>query len=124
MKNRIKLAILSAFVFLFSIQTFSQEMRGVRRGVATMIFSSIGGAVLGLSTLPFYGQPEEHTQNISNGALLGLIAGGAFLIYQSDIEPQQPQAKTDLTLPQVYPQKNIAQMLDSSTPIATFQWEF
>lgn len=124
MKNRIIGTILSAFVFLFSIQSFSQEMRGVRRGVATMIFSSIGGAVLGLSTLPFYGQPEEHTQNISNGALLGLIAGGAYLIYQSDSEPQQSQAHIDFTIPQVYPQNKITQKLDNSTPIATFQWEF
>ena len=46
MKNRVKLLILTAFVFLFSTQSLSQELRGIRRGVATIIFSSIGGAYL------------------------------------------------------------------------------
>lgn len=124
MKNRIKLIFATVFVFLFSIQVFSQEMRGVRRGVATMIFSSIGGAVLGLSTLPFYGQPEEHTQNISNGALLGLFVGGAYLLYQADSDSTQNQSAIDWTIPQVYPHQNIARLDRSKVPSAIFHWEF
>ncbi len=124
MKNRVKLLILTAFVFLFSTQSLSQELRGIRRGVATIIFSSIGGAVLGLSTLPFYGQPEEHTQNISNGALLGLVAGGAYLIYQAESDQQQSNRQPNLTIPQVYPHKLSKQILDYSAPIAMFHWEF
>lgn len=77
-------------VFLFASQTaFSQVEKKMKRSVATMIFSSLGGAVLGLSTLPFYGQPEEHANNITIGALVGFLAGAGYVAYDSS-RPQAP----------------------------------
>lgn len=41
----------------------------------TVAFSTLGGAVLGASTLPFYEDPGDHTKNIFYGAALGAVAG-------------------------------------------------
>ncbi len=61
----------------------AQTEKSVKRGVATVFFATLGGAVLGLSTLSFYGDPQEHTENISMGALVGAIAGAGYLAYDS-----------------------------------------
>lgn len=41
----------------------------------TVGISTATGAVLGASTLPFYGQPGDHTNNIFYGAAVGAVAG-------------------------------------------------
>lgn len=40
-----------------------------------VVAGGLAGAILGLSTLSFYDEPKEHTNNILMGASLGLIAG-------------------------------------------------
>ncbi len=75
-------------ILIFSNTTFAQQSystagRNLKRNVAAVMFSTIGGAVLGLSTLSFYGKPQEHTDNITTGALLGLLAGSSYLVYDS-----------------------------------------
>lgn len=60
-------------------QTNTSQMSGFRRNVATIIFAGLGGAVLGLSTLSFYGEPEDHVSNIWMGLGVGLIAGTAYV---------------------------------------------
>ena len=59
-------------------QPVNQSQKSFKRSAATVIFASLGGGVLGLSTLSFYGKPQEHTDNITTGVAVGLIAG---LIY-------------------------------------------
>lgn len=54
-----------------------------RRSVATVIFCGLGGAVVGLSTLSFYGSPQDHTGNIYTGLGLGLALGTAYVISAS-----------------------------------------
>ena len=53
-----------------------------KRSLATVLFSSLGGAVLGLSTLSFYKDAQKHTNNISLGAILGLAGGLTYVAYQ------------------------------------------
>lgn len=53
-----------------------------KRSLATVLFSSLGGAVLGLSTLSFYKDAQKHTNNISIGAILGLAGGLTYVAYQ------------------------------------------
>lgn len=60
--------------------------RSFKRGTAIVLFAGIGGGVLGLSTLSFYGRPEEHTSNITTGALLGVVGG---LLYISTSRKQE-----------------------------------
>lgn len=38
---------------------------------------------MGLSTLSFYGRPQEHTDNITTGVLIGFLAGLSFVVYDS-----------------------------------------
>lgn len=77
-------AFLLMFLFLQSVSAQNvnqaQSVKNFRRNTAAVIFSSIGGAVLGLSTLSFYGRPQEHTDNITLGAALGLIGGLVYVL--------------------------------------------
>lgn len=84
--------ILMLFLFsLFTSSAFSQIDLRVKRTVATVIFSSLGGAILGLSTLPFYGEPQEHANNITAGALLGFIAGVGYVTLDSPAPASLPR---------------------------------
>lgn len=65
-------------------ETTNLKAKKIRRATAAVIFSSLGGAVLGLSTLSFYGEPQEHTSNITNGALLGFVAGLGYVLYSTN----------------------------------------
>jgi hypothetical protein len=53
----------------------SPALSGFRRSFATIMFCGLGGAVLGLSTLSFYGKPEDHIGNISTGFAVGILGG-------------------------------------------------
>lgn len=75
--------VLSSSLILTSSFSLGQTERLVKRNIATVLFASLGGAVLGLSTLSFYGDPEEHTNNIGTGALLGFLGGVSYLAYDS-----------------------------------------
>lgn len=54
-----------------------------KRTTATILFASIGGGVLGLSTLSFYGKPQEHTDNITIGVLIGFLSGVGYVLYDN-----------------------------------------
>ena len=82
-KHKFRFIITVLLLSLFTSSAFSQMDLRVKRTVATVIFSSLGGAVLGLSTLPFYGEPQEHANNITTGALIGLVAGISYVAYDS-----------------------------------------
>ena len=62
------------------VSTFPKEF-GAKAQAATIIYSGLGGAVLGLSTLSFYGRPEEHLSNIAVGFALGVIAGTSYVTF-------------------------------------------
>ena len=51
---------------------------GPRRHLSTIVFAGIAGAILGLSTLSFYGRPQERLSNIAVGAAVGIIGGALF----------------------------------------------
>lgn len=66
-----------------ALPSLAQNNKNIKRNVATVLFASLGGAILGLSTLPFYGEPQEHTDNISYGALGGFVVGMGYVFYNS-----------------------------------------
>ncbi len=82
--------------FLTEAAAQKSSITQTRRGLATVIFSGLGGAVLGLSTLSFYGNPQEHLGNISTGFALGLIGGSIYVANQSLRSPAEQLAKVDL----------------------------
>lgn len=61
---------------------------GPRRQLATIIFAGLGGAILGLSTLSFYGRPQDNLSNIAVGFAVGVIAGTGYVTYKAATSPQ------------------------------------
>jgi len=75
---------ITALVLLASTSTVrGQSQSTFKRTTATVLFSSIGGGILGLSTLSFYGKPQEHTDNITTGVLIGFLAGVSYVMYDN-----------------------------------------
>lgn len=101
------------------------EFQGVRRNIATVIFAGLGGAVLGLSTLSFYGRPQDHTGNIYAGLGVGLIAGLGYVLADPDGEMlalQKPVAPK-LALANFFePPK--AKGPAVQIPLAAYSWNF
>jgi hypothetical protein len=58
----------------------SPSVTSLRRNIAAIFLSGIGGAILGLSTLSFYSDPPNHVSNITVGLGLGLIGGVSYVI--------------------------------------------
>jgi hypothetical protein len=76
-------------VTLVSSMAFGQQEEtrrrssGPRRQLATIVFAGLGGAILGLSTLSFYGRPQDELANIAIGFAVGVIAGTAYVTFKS-----------------------------------------
>lgn len=106
-----------ALLLFQSIETqAASESRlvGFRRGLATVMFAGLGGAILGLSTLSFYGEPEDHIGNIWTGLSIGVLAGGAYVI-------SRPHASAAAALEYVPPR----QISRRGSPVLfQYAWEF
>lgn len=64
-----------------------KESFGPRRQVATIIYAGLGGAILGLSTLSFYGRPQDNLANIAIGFAVGVISGAVYTTYKAATRP-------------------------------------
>ncbi len=62
---------------------------GPRKQLATIIFTGLGGAVLGLSTLSFYGRPQDNLSNIAVGFAVGVITGTVIVTYRAATNPAE-----------------------------------
>lgn len=83
-------ALLLLFSCLSQAQVPQQKSNangGPRQQLATIIFAGLGGAVLGLSTLSFYGRPQEKLSNIAVGFAIGIIAGATYTTYKAATDP-------------------------------------
>ncbi len=60
---------------------------GPRKQLATIVFAGLGGAVLGLSTLSFYGRPQDRLGNIAVGFAVGIIIGTIYTTYSTAKRP-------------------------------------
>ena len=74
MKKFLLITILSFFMFS---QTSTAAINP-KEQISIILFSGLGGAVLGLSTLSFYSQPQNHLRNIAIGGAVGLIGAVVF----------------------------------------------
>jgi hypothetical protein len=85
-----KKILVIVFVVAFACTAFGQQQdntvrkkSGTRRQLATILFCGLGGAVLGLSTLSFYGRPQDYLGNIGIGFAAGVIGGTIYVTYRS-----------------------------------------
>ncbi len=60
-----------------------------RKQLATIIFAGLGGSVLGLSTLSFYGRPQDNLSNIAIGFAVGVIGGAIYVTYSAAADPEK-----------------------------------
>ncbi len=96
--------------------TTGQGMVGLRRGLATVMLAGLGGAVLGLSTLSFYGEPQDHINNIWAGLAIGALGGTAYVVTQH----QNQSALASESAPKVS-----QSTLGSRSPnLFAYAWEF
>lgn len=75
----------SAYAAPGTSQTSTQSPR---RHLANIVFAGLAGAVLGLSTLSFYGRPQDRLSNIAVGFAIGVIGGTAYTTYKAAAAPR------------------------------------
>ena len=74
----------------------SKQITGPRKQLATILFAGLGGAILGLSTLSFYGRPQDKLSNIAIGAAIGVITGTSYVTYKAATNPSDLYAAKPL----------------------------
>lgn len=67
----------------------STATAGPRKQLANIVFAGLAGAVLGLSTLSFYGRPQDRLANIPIGFAVGAICGTMFTTYKAVADPRE-----------------------------------
>ena len=67
----------------------SRASRGPQKQVATIVISGLAGAMLGMSTLSFYGRPQDNMANIAIGFALGVIIGTTYTTYQATTKTRE-----------------------------------
>jgi len=82
-KTLVLLLIICISTSAFAQDTTVRKKSGPRRQLATILFAGLGGAILGLSTLSFYGRPQDNLGNIGLGFAAGVIAGTIYVTYKS-----------------------------------------
>lgn len=65
------------------------NLTGTRKQIATIVFAGLAGAVLGLSTLSFYGRPQDRLSNIAVGFAVGVIIGTGYTTFQAATKPRE-----------------------------------
>lgn len=88
--NRGKVLVVVIFLWsgLFCVQkAFAVESRTVgptvKSQVSKILLSSLGGAILGISTLSFYDKPQEHLSNVAVGGTVGAVLGSIYVTKES-----------------------------------------
>ena len=59
----------------------------LRQAVGVILLSGLVGGVLGLSTLSFYSEPQDHIRNITFGAGAGIIVSAFYLTFSAAQQP-------------------------------------
>lgn len=93
---------------------------GPRKSIGTIVFAGIAGSVLGLSTLSFYGRPQEHLSNILIGFAVGTIVGTVYTTYRAATQPESLYTQNNLESPEFH-----ARSAQPLPPLqASWSWSF
>jgi hypothetical protein len=71
------------------------EKYGPSRQISTIVYMGLAGAVLGLSTLSFYGRPQDKLSNIPIGFGVGVVIGTIYMTYQAATDPDEFYRQSD-----------------------------
>ncbi len=74
-KNSVSVRLLALLLLIALSPRSAQAEASFGNSALTVALSTVAGAVLGASTLPFYEDSGEHTKNIFYGAALGAVVG-------------------------------------------------
>lgn len=104
------------------------HLSGTRKQIAIIIFSGLAGGVLGLSTLSFYGRPQDHLSNIAFGFAVGIITGTIYTTYNAATRPYETfdQDSADLYNDPLAPQSESALRAQEhpAFPLFAYNWSF
>lgn len=78
------------------VSSAQEQSTTFKRSIATVLFSTLGGALLGLSTLSFYDNAQDHTENITVGSLLGFMGGVGYVAYNSSGSYRATESYTEI----------------------------
>jgi hypothetical protein len=62
---------------------------GPRKQIAIIMFAGVAGGILGLSTLSFYGRPQDKLANVPIGMGVGIIIGTIYTTFKAATEPRE-----------------------------------
>lgn len=99
---------------------------GPRRHLTTIVFAGLAGAILGLSTLSFYGRPQDRLGNIAVGFAVGIFSGTIYTTYKAATEPKEFYSLRDSSQSQLWAAMDTGRFQPESsyTPKANFVFEF
>ena len=106
------------------------EKYGPRRQISTIVYMGLAGAVLGLSTLSFYGRPQDHLTNIPIGFGVGVVVGTIYMTYQAATDPDefyretqyQYEPKFSKPWPQEFRMSDL--YVRNQSPDFSYRWSF
>jgi uncharacterized membrane protein len=98
LKSIASVALSVVLIFLFTVlspqavaqgaKTKSNAPGGPSRHLSVIVFAGVAGAVLGLSTLSFYGRPQDKLTHIAIGAAIGIIGGAIYTTFKAATDPK------------------------------------
>ena len=106
------------------------EKYGPRRQISTIVYMGLAGAVLGLSTLSFYGRPQDKLTNIPIGFGLGVVIGTIYMTYQAATDPDEfyrqsyYEYRPDFSTPQYDEVMATDLFVEKEMPSVSYQWQF
>lgn len=90
MKRIITITLIFSFLMLRPVE--SRAAIDPKQQISIILFSGLGGAILGLSTLSFYDRPQDHLRNIALGGAIALIGS---VIFTTVYAAKQSKAETE-----------------------------
>jgi hypothetical protein len=112
-----------------SLPTFAQNpagnqsstQAGPRKQLSTIFLAGMAGAVLGLSTLSFYGRPQDKLGNIAIGFAIGAVVGTVYTTYDTATQPDKYYGDFDS---KILEDKYFAQKEKMQIPLFAYQMDF
>lgn len=94
---------------------------GPRKQLSTIFLAGMAGAVLGLSTLSFYGRPQDKLGNIAIGFAIGAVVGTVYTTYDTATQPDKYYGEFDS---KILEDRNFEQKEKLQIPLFAYQFDF